>query len=128
MIDVAYSTFWNDFSHYSFYGQPTSEFPAVESAPLEYNKIVGNATDDMLFADQEKFVNAKNNKLFKYEEEPNGKNKREVFSLWEDTPGLDRGLFCAHIPQDFNLDIQTNGNIHGVNPGDSKLLALDIRL
>ena len=38
------------------------------------------------------------------------------------------GHFCAHIPQDFNLDVQTNGNIRGVNPGDSKLLALNIRL
>lgn len=28
----------------------------------------------------------------------------------------------AHIPQDFNLDIETNGNILGVNQGDSKFL------
>lgn len=36
--------------------------------------------------------------------------------------------FFAHIPQDFNLDIHTSGNILGVNPGDSKLLAMECDL
>ena len=34
----------------------------------------------------------------------------------------------AHIPQDFDMDIETNGDINGVNPGDSKLLSLNLRL
>lgn len=70
IIDVSYSTFWNDFSHYSFYGEPTAGNPAIETAPLAYNKIVGNATDDMLFADKEKFVNSDEAGIFDYEEEP----------------------------------------------------------
>ena len=55
-IDVTYSTFWNDFSHYSFYGEPSAESPAIEFAPLAYNQLVGQASEDMLFADKEKYI------------------------------------------------------------------------
>jgi len=34
----------------------------------------------------------------------------------------------AHIPQDFNLDIETNGNIKGLNLGDSKFMGSEARL
>lgn len=38
------------------------------------------------------------------------------------------GQFYAFIPQDFNLDIETTGNIFGTNTGDSKLVATIVRL
>ena len=53
-VDVSYSTFWNDFSHYSFYGPPSSKVSTI-SAPISYNQL-GKAGEDMLFADIEKFV------------------------------------------------------------------------
>ena len=37
-VDVAYSTFWNDFTHYSFYGEPAGDFQAIES-PVAYNQL-----------------------------------------------------------------------------------------
>ena len=33
----------------------------------------------------------------------------------------------AHIPQDFNLDLEVNGHIQGVNLGDSKFLGTKAR-
>ena len=129
-IDVSYSTFWNDFSHYSFYGEPTEQYPAVRSTPLAYNNIVGKATEDLLFADKEKFVDGPNsNTFFNYDEQPYGENKREVFTYQRpDSFPSHTGHFCAHIPQDFNIDVQTSGEIIGVCPGDSKLLSLTVRL
>ena len=38
------------------------------------------------------------------------------------------GHFFCHIPQDFNLDIETAGSITGHNEGDSKLLASNVSL
>lgn len=38
------------------------------------------------------------------------------------------GHFFCHIPQDFNLDIETAGSITGHNEGDSKLLASTVNL
>ena len=38
------------------------------------------------------------------------------------------GHFFCHIPQDFNLDIETAGSITGHNEGDSKLLASTVSL
>lgn len=38
------------------------------------------------------------------------------------------GVLSALIPQDFNLDIHTSGNITGINHGDSKLLSLEASL
>lgn len=38
------------------------------------------------------------------------------------------GQFYAFIPQDFNIDVQTTGNIFGTNAGDSKLVAMIVRL
>ena len=35
--------------------------------------------------------------------------------------------FYAHIPQDFNLDLETHGSIRGVNLGDSKYLGTATR-
>ena len=121
-VDVSYSTFWNDFTHYSFYSQDESK---TISSPVEYDELIGKATEDMLFADKEKFVDAPNSDdIFSYMEEPSGKNKREIFTF----KGKNDGHFCAHIPQDFNIDVRTNGNILGVNAGDSKLLALKVHL
>ena len=37
------------------------------------------------------------------------------------------GLFC-HVPQDYNFDVEVNGSVLGVNPGDSKLLGNQARL
>ncbi len=37
---------------------------------------------------------------------------------------LESGTFNALIPEDFNLDIETTGDIIGVNHGDSKLVAM----
>jgi hypothetical protein len=34
------------------------------------------------------------------------------------------GTFSALIPEDFNLDVETTGDIFGVNHGDSKLVAM----
>lgn len=34
----------------------------------------------------------------------------------------------AHIPEDFNLDIETQGNITGFNPNDSKLVSVEVIL
>jgi len=28
-VDVSYSTFWNDFTHYSYYAEPSAKFPAI---------------------------------------------------------------------------------------------------
>ena len=76
-IDVSYSTFWNDFTHYSFHADAAAargSRPNIE-APMAYNQL-GNATEDMLFADQDKFVDSDANQdLFSYDELPNGKNK-----------------------------------------------------
>lgn len=32
------------------------------------------------------------------------------------------------VPEDFNLDVETTGNIKGVNPGDTKLVAMRVHL
>ncbi len=37
---------------------------------------------------------------------------------------LEAGTFSALIPQEFNLEIETSGDIVGVNHGDSKLVAM----
>jgi hypothetical protein len=34
------------------------------------------------------------------------------------------GTFNALIPEDFNIDIETTGDIVGINHGDSKLVAM----
>ena len=34
----------------------------------------------------------------------------------------------AHVPQDFNFEVCTGGNIRGVNPGDSKLMAMGVKV
>ena len=34
------------------------------------------------------------------------------------------GTFNALIPEDFNLDVETTGDIFGINHGDSKLVAM----
>lgn len=34
----------------------------------------------------------------------------------------------SYIPQDFNLDVETQGKIVGFCPGDSKLIALDLSM
>ena len=42
MIDVAYSTFWNDFSHYSFYlpsDQIKGDVKAITDVPLDYSDL-----------------------------------------------------------------------------------------
>lgn len=92
-VDVSYSTFWNDFTHYSFYSQDGAK---TISSPVDYDELIGKATEDMLFADKEKFVDAPDNSddIFTYREEPSGKNKREIFTFM----GKNDGRFCAHIP------------------------------
>jgi hypothetical protein len=37
---------------------------------------------------------------------------------------LEPGTFNALIPEDFNIDVETTGDIVGVNHGDSKLVAM----
>ena len=34
------------------------------------------------------------------------------------------GFLNALIPEDFNIDVETTGDIYGVNHGDSKLVAM----
>lgn len=36
------------------------------------------------------------------------------------------GVMAALIPEDFNIDIQTTGDITGLNHGDSKLVAMQV--
>lgn len=115
-IDVSYSTFWNDFSHYSFYGNSESNAKGVDS-PIAYNS---HAEEDMLFADKDKFIDAPNTDVVSFRGEPVGLNMLEKFNC----KSMDDGHFCAHIPQDFNVDIRTTGHISGINPGESKLLSL----
>jgi hypothetical protein len=38
------------------------------------------------------------------------------------------GVMNALIPEDFNLNIETFGNIIGHNNGDSKLVAMEVHL
>jgi len=95
-VDVSYSTFWNDFTHYSYYADPSAKFPVIQ-APIAYNQF-GNSSEDDLFADKEKFIdvssNASNSPLT-YTETPIRDNKREHFSYKD---GTIPGQFCAHIP------------------------------
>lgn len=79
----------------------------------------------MLFADKSKFIDSPSDYV-DYAEESWNSNIRE--KLTYASPSLSDGHFIAHIPQDFNLNINTNGDISGVNPGDSKLLTLESTL
>ena len=82
-----------------------------------------NQEEDMLFADKGKFVDVPS-EHFQHAATPVGQNMRETFT----SSTTLNGNFYAHIPQDFNVDIETTGNIVGMNPGDSKLLALTARM
>ena len=83
----------------------------------------------MLFADENKYINVENAPgLLDFSQSPaNAENFREQFTYMGHPTTLG-GLFCAQIPQDFNLDVHTTGSITGVNRGDSKLLALKVAL
>ena len=98
---MSYSTFWNDFSHYSFYSDSSESQAEAIDAPMTYNSL---KEEDMLFTDKEKFIHAPND-LIAYSEQPSGQNTIEQFSCQAPFDGH----FCAHIPQDFNVDIRTTG-------------------
>ena len=58
-IDVAYSTFWNDFSHYSLHvprDQLSEKLCEIKDAPLEYADLGGKETTDLLFGDKTNFI------------------------------------------------------------------------
>ena len=118
-IDVSYSTFWNDFSHYSFYTEDTTHEKVI--SPIAYDS---QSQEDMLFADKDKFIEAINEDLITFKEDQLGQNKREGFEFNSQCDGQ----FFAHIPQDFNVDVRTTGHIFGINQGDSKLLSLTAHL
>ena len=59
MIDVAYSTFWNDFSHYSFYlpsDQIKGDVKAISDVPLDYSDLQSHSQDNLLFADKTNYI------------------------------------------------------------------------
>jgi len=74
----------------------------------------------MLFADKEKFIDVENIELISTSQESVGNSMYEKFNCMS----KEDGHFYAHIPQDFNIDINTTGHINGLSPGDSKLLAM----
>lgn len=49
-VDVNYTTFWNDFSHYSLYEDGTAD----TSLPLDYRSVI--KPEDMLFTDKAKYI------------------------------------------------------------------------
>ena len=55
LVSVNYSTFWNDFSHYSLFQTAIEE----EILPLDYSKNLKQ--EDILFADKTKFIERKTN-------------------------------------------------------------------
>ena len=118
IYDVNYSTFWNDFSHYSIYapGASTSAAP-----PIDYSAV---NQDQSMFQELEQYIDFENENIgvqFSRNEFA-GDRWEENFEVQELEQQVGQFAMYAHIPQDFNLDIETNGSITGVNPGDSKFL------
>ena len=56
---MSYSTFWNDFSHYSFY-VPSDEIKGtlkeIPDAPLDYSSLSSQRSDDLMFADKTNYI------------------------------------------------------------------------
>lgn len=139
-INVSYQTFWNDFSHYSFYGRTQDmkryRIPTTQTAQ-NYDTIdqESHASENTLFSDIDQYevTPPQWEDAFGFTQNTRGANgKIESFlfdPMWlgPDSEPVEADFF-AHIPQDFNLDIHTSGNILGVNPGDSKLLAMECDL
>mmetsp|Transcript_11449 Transcript_11449/g.19363 ORF Transcript_11449/g.19363 Transcript_11449/m.19363 type:complete len:259 (-) Transcript_11449:445-1221(-) len=131
-LDFCYSTFWNDFSHYSVYQHGDSTTPArgeVETE-IDYSDV---ETQQKLFEERSKFIDyvsegAEQQGAVTYSE-GQFSNQRVVESfLVADSPSKVRREMFAHVPQDFNLDIEVNGSIRGVNLGDSKFLGSQAKL
>ena len=120
---MSYSTFWNDFSHYTAYGR--SNGGPVQETPLDYwdmSQFQGMFQDSALYVEKEAIEGLD---LVYSEDTFNGKNKMECLNLNQAPSNLD---VYAHIPQDFNLDVHTTGSISGFNQGDSKFLGMQARL
>eukprot|EP00347_Sterkiella_histriomuscorum_P019042 403343188 len=133
-VNFNYSTFWNDFSHYSIYKtqqNPTQQIEQQET-PLNYSDLSKTNEDNFIFADKSKYVNVENpnfslmeNYLFEDSEKIS-----EALDIEEEVPhqeGVHYDVF-AHIPQEFKLSVRVNGDINGVNMRDTKLLSRRIYL
>ncbi|CDW72428.1 UNKNOWN [Stylonychia lemnae] len=130
-LNFHYSTFWNDFSHFSLY-KTSSDLVDSDDTPINYSDLSKNNEENFAFADRNKYVNV----------------DHSDFNLRVDNQGDDSELICenfeifkqqdkdkanyfdlyAHIPQDFNLDVHVNGDITGVNMKDTKLIAKKVHL
>ena len=58
-VDVSYSTFWNDFSHYSFHlpnDQLSENLTEIPDTPIDYSDLIGKETTDLLFADKTNYI------------------------------------------------------------------------
>lgn len=119
-MDVSYSTFWNDFSHYSLY----QEGPASTETPIAYNDLT---EFHELFEDKERYIDhidqSMNGKVQFLQHAFSENRFEEKFVVNLDQ----KSHFYAHVPQDFNLELETHGNIRGVNLGDSKYLGSQTR-
>jgi len=55
-IDFTYSTFWNDFSHYSYYVNDSDFAGKGLQAPMAYDDLSSKNVEDLMFIDKEKYV------------------------------------------------------------------------
>lgn len=55
-MHVNYTTFWNDFSHYSCYDHVTSDQDKGIESPLNYSDLTLLDTNDYLFMDESNFI------------------------------------------------------------------------
>jgi len=55
-VNVNYTTFWNDFSHYSLYDHLNHELDKGIESPFNYSDLSLLETNDYLFMDPENFI------------------------------------------------------------------------
>jgi hypothetical protein len=126
-VDINYATFWNEFSHYAVYKEGVGEH--IE-APVDYSQM-DNKNDHTMFEDENMYVEGQVSgveDLVKIESHPYFKSRQEnTLNFFGNEESSHLNLY-AHIPQDYNLDIEVTGNIKGLNPGESKFHGSEARL
>jgi hypothetical protein len=132
--EIVIQTFWSDFVHLcildselgknNFGLDPNSGF----NSDLDYTNL--NDDSYFVFQDPESFIDYKNESEFnKCDIKINENESNIVEIINHDKPiplPSDNELnlsMISRIPQEFNLDIKTDGNLKIINAGDSKLLA-----
>lgn len=125
--DIIFQTFWSDFLHLSFFNKnktyENSDLLAKSSLDFaNYNDdsyiIFQNEKD---FIDYESQRNSADETNFTYNLSET--DEKEINFSTDNNNSLDEKCLITRIPQEFNIDVEADGDVRIINSGDSKLIA-----